>query len=367
MKNVLFLTLKTFSFTGGIERACRTLIRALYLIKGNNVSIWSMYDHQSDLDDRYCNQVLFKGFASQKLSFSFSIIKNAFKFDQVILSHINLLIFGLFIKKLKPSAEIILWAHGVEVWRPLSSWKKRFLQQNATIWAVSSYTKEQLMLLHNIPASSIKVLHHSIDPFYHIPAHLDKPAQLLNTWKLNLSSYVFFTLTRLSSTEHKKHYDSVIRAISRLKTEHSDVMYFIGGKASDDEYLRLTHLIKECNVQDNVKLLGFIPENEITTHYLLANCFVLPSKKEGFGIVFTEAAISGCQIIGGNADGSTDALMNGKLGQLVNPEDEREIYQAMYNAIQKNDHQRAEQQKLALQYFSFEVFKENTQRLLNAS
>ncbi len=326
-----------------------------------------MYDHQSDLDERYCNQVLFKGFASKKFSFSFTVIKNAFKFDQIILSHINLLVFGFLIKKLKPSAEIILWAHGVEVWRPLSSWKKKFLQQNATLWAVSNYTKEQLMRLHNIPLSSIKILNHSVDPFYYIPSHLEKPVHLLNKWKLNVSSYVFFTLTRLSSTEHDKHYDSVIRAISRLKKEHSDIMYFIGGRYSNDEYLRLTTLIKQYNVQNNVKLLGFIPENEITAHYLLANCFVLPSKKEGFGIVFTEAAISGCQIIGGNADGSTDALINGKLGQLVNPEDEHEIYQAMYHAIQQNNHQPTEQQKLALQYFSFEVFKENTQRLLNAS
>ena len=82
-------------------------------------------------------------------------------------------------------------------------------------------------------------------------------------------------------------------------------------------------------MQNNFILAGYVPESELTDHYLLADVFVLPSKKEGFGIVFIEALACRLPVIAGNKDGSADALKQGELGMLINPKEIKQIQKAI--------------------------------------
>jgi glycosyltransferase involved in cell wall biosynthesis len=363
-QNILFLTLKTFSVIGGIEHACRSLIYAIQQNERLNLTTFSMYDKSTDAIQQYINKSIFRGFGSKKIAFTLEVLIKSINFDQVILSHINLLIFGKIIKILKPSTKIILWAHGIEVWRPIPSWKKNFLQGNAEIWAVSKYTKQQLIERHKIPAEKIKVLNNTLDPFFSMPILFEKPDYLLHRYNISTDTFILFTLTRLSETEIQKNYDLVINCIEKLKDEYPRLVYLIGGKADETELRRLQNLIIQKKLDAYVRLLGYIHDYELTNHFLLSNCFVLPSKKEGFGIVFIEAAACGCQVIGGNADGSADALLNGELGQMVDPNSEIEIMNAIKKAIHNKTHQPKTQQKKTLKNFGFDVYTQKVAQLL---
>jgi len=360
---VLFLTLKTFSFTGGIEKACRTLISALKTIPEVQLQVWSMYDNTTQADSKYITSPAFKGFSNKKLLFTKTIFSQAFKFDTVILSHINLLLFGLIIKWISPKTKIILWAHGIEVWRPIPQWKKNFIQRSCEVWAVSQFTKNELIRLHQLNESQIQVVNNSLDPFFTVDKPLQKPDYLLERYGIEKEKKVFFTLTRLSHTEHKKNYDTIISCIEQLKTIYPDIIYLIGGKADTVEQERLNKLIVVKGLIDYVKLIGFVQDEELKDHYLLADYFVLPSQKEGFGIVFIEAAANGCHVLAGNQDGSVDALRNGELGILVNPNDPKEIYtgleRMMLHPIDKAKHR-----ELTLKHFSFEQYMKQIEGLL---
>lgn len=363
---ILFLTLKTFSFTGGIEKACRSMIKALDEIQ-NPFNVWSMYDSPKNFDKRYTSPSNFYGFSGEKISFGINCIKAAFKFDKVILSHINLLLFGKIIKTIKPSVKVILWAHGIEVWRNLPSWKKKFLIEKAEIWAVSNYTKQQLTTLHQIPENRIKVLNNTLDPLLDLPTTFGKDVDILNRYHIDEDYFTLFTLTRLSSTEHLKNYDLVIDAVQKLKVNYPQLKYLIGGKADEDEKQRLTELIAEKQLANQIKLIGFVDEKEITKHYKTADCFILPSKKEGFGIVLIEAGAHGCQVIAGDKDGSTDAMLNGKLGQLVDPDDVDAIAVAIEHAVANKNHHPKLQQQLTIENFGFETYKNKVAQLLTAN
>ena len=66
-------------------------------------------------------------------------------------------------------------------------------------------------------------------------------------------------------------------------------------------------------------VVSLISDVAMAEHYRLADVFAMPSTGEGFGIVFLEAMGSGTPVLGGNQDGSVDALDGGKLGLLVDP------------------------------------------------
>src|SRR5262245_51299351 len=51
----------------------------------------------------------------------------------------------------------------------------------------------------------------------------------------------------------------------------------------------------------------------------------MPSQGEGFGIVYLEALACGKPVLAGNKDGSRDALADGELGLLVDPDDTAKI------------------------------------------
>lgn len=89
-------------------------------------------------------------------------------------------------------------------------------------------------------------------------------------------------------------------------------------------------------MQNCVTLTGFVPDEELCDHYNLCDLFAMPSKREGFGIVYLEALACGKPALGGNQDGAVDALCAGELGALVDPDDISMIAQTMIQILQGN-------------------------------
>jgi len=77
-----------------------------------------------------------------------------------------------------------------------------------------------------------------------------------------------------------------------------------------------------------------VPDEELSDHYNLCDVFAMPSKREGFGIVYLEALACGKPALGGNQDGAVDALCAGKLGALVDPDDIEAIAQSLIHMLQ---------------------------------
>ena len=322
----------------------------------------SLYDDQPDL--KYIDAAHFKGFQGNRLIFLFTAIKTGLSANILILSHINLLLFAWILKKIQPKKRIILLAHGIEIWKTLPRWKTIFLRRNTEIWAVSHYTAQQIEKIHHLLPSQIKTLNNSLDPFFSIPTNFAKPETLLHRYEISSATKILFTLTRLSSKEQYKGYDQVILALKNLP---EDIIYILAGKADEREKVRVLHLIATHNLAHRVILTGYLAEDEVQNHFLLADLFVMPSKGEGFGIAFIEAAACGLASIAGHADGSRDALLDGKLGDFVDPENIAEITTtiAKHLALPKDQANALQLQNLCLNAFGFEQYKMNFLNLLS--
>ncbi|AMR31838.1 hypothetical protein A0256_10595 [Mucilaginibacter sp. PAMC 26640] len=368
-KKVILLTLQTFSATGGIQKMARTLAHSLLRICQTNnwqFQLMSLYDIDSDLQPHYLPQQNFKGYNKNRQAFVLATLVTAKQYDTVILSHINFAIIGVLIKVLRPKCQVWLIAHGIEVWRPLSFHKKLLLKYCDKILCVSQYTKDQMVIRHGTNIEKCSILNNAIDPFIKQPDDFTKPGVLLKKYSLTSANQVVFTLTRLASTEKYKGYDNVIAVIGKLKARFPGIKYILSGKYDKKEELRVNELIEKHNVKDHVILTGFIDESELVKHFLLADLFVLPSKKEGFGIVFIEALACGLPVICGNADGSVDAIRHGELGTAINPDDaielEEQITQHLLHPLDLT--RRKFLQAKCLQYFNEDTYIDNLQALL---
>jgi glycosyltransferase involved in cell wall biosynthesis len=112
-----------------------------------------------------------------------------------------------------------------------------------------------------------------------------------------------------------------------------NVRYILGGRGRDRP--RVEEMVRQLKLDGSVTLAGYIPDHELRDFYNLSDVFAMPSKREGFGIVFLEALACGKPVLAGNKDGSVDALLDGELGVLVDPDNVSEIGQALSAVLQQ--------------------------------
>jgi phosphatidyl-myo-inositol dimannoside synthase len=225
--------------------------------------------------------------------------------------------------------KIPLWIqiHGIEAWREYSALQRWSVESATIVTSVSRYTRWRLLERVGIDPARVKVLPNTVNAQYH-PG--PKPAYLLDRHAAT-GKKVLLTVSRLASSEQYKGHDRVICALPQVLSQHPNSIYLIVGDGDDRP--RLESLAVKCGVPQNVQFTGFVPAEELPDYFRLADVFVMPSVAEGFGIVFLQAMATGMCVIAGSHDGSRDALCDGALGTLVDPEDSEKLAAAILAAL----------------------------------
>lgn len=364
-----FLSLDTFLVTGGLEKFNRCFLKALNDLNNEgctNATASAMYD--TSCNEKYFSANRYTAYKGNKWWCVIKSIWRGLQSKTFIVGHVNLALIGIAIKILHPSTKVIVIVHGIDIWQPQTGLKKKFLQLVDEIWSVSHYTK-QTMLQNNpyITSEKIKIFYNTLDPYFTFPTNFTKPAYLLARYGLTENTKIIVTVTRLAATEKFKGYDDIIALLNKLNTTSAQpIHYLLCGKTDEAELTRIQNLIATHNAAKYITITGFIKDEELTDHYLLADTFVMPSKKEGFGIVFIEAMACGCKVIAGNKDGSVDALQNGALGTLVNPDNIQEIEEAIISNLNNTQHNPLALQQQVINTFGFNEFKNRLKNYLSA-
>jgi glycosyltransferase involved in cell wall biosynthesis len=248
----------------------------------------------------------------------------------IISTHLNFTVAAYWLKQL---TGIPYWtvAHGVEAWNIQRPTLQKALRYADQILAVSSYTRDRLVKEQNLDPSKVSILPNTFDAnrFKIAP----KPTYLLERYCLEPEQPIILTVARLAEVERYKGYDKIIEALPQIRQAIPNVHYIIAGKGDDRP--RIEQLIAQLGLQDCVTLAGFVPDEQLCDYYNLCDLFAMPSKREGFGIVYLEALACGKPVLGGNQDGAIDALCHGELGALVDPDDIGEIAQTSIQILQK--------------------------------
>ena len=197
--------------------------------------------------------------------------------------------------------------------RPLGA-----LYRKVPFQAVSVSTADDLVA-RGIPRGSIRIIYNGVDSARLTPLQAERSATPLFVYLGRLKKY--------------KRVDIVIRAFARLNVP--DATLEIAG--TGDYRARLERLVKSLHLEDRVKFLGFIPEDQKIHLLRRAWASTLASPKEGWGISNLEAAACATPVIAANSPGICESVIDGETGFLVPQGDPAAMTAAMRGLVESPD------------------------------
>ena len=233
----------------------------------------------------------------------------------VICGHIHLLPLAAILNQLV-RAPLVLMVYGIEVWQPPNRLARHWLKFVDAVWSISAITTERMNHWAALPAARYVQLPNAIHPDRYGMA--PRNAELQSRHRL-VGARVIMTLARLPAMERYKGVDEVLEAMPALLKTIPHLKYLVCGEGNDRP--RLMQKAQALGVAGSVVFVGMLTEADKADYLRLADAFVMPSRGEGFGFVFLEALACGVPVVGSQLDGSREALRNGELGELADPND----------------------------------------------
>ena len=337
---------------GGIAQFNRNFCEAL-LNADQNIDIEVMPLHISEEFTEPERLKVNKSFANKgRISFlSKSLKKNFQKTDITICGHINLL----------PACSlsyspIVLIIHGVEVWKEQKWWIKKALKKVDLVISVSEYSANLFASINNFDKEKMRILPNAVDLGLYEDGEVNLPTEISQRIQ---NKKKLLTVSRLSAAEKYKGHDLVIKTLPKILEKYPDLVYIIAGDGDDQK--RLESLVKDLDLIPYVLFTGRVSEEVKVDLYRASNCFVMPGRGEGFGIVYLEAMACGCPVIASKVDGSYEAVLKGKLGEAVDPDDEEAFIEAVFRTLDKG-----RVVPDGLEHFSINSFNERVSKIMKS-
>jgi glycosyltransferase involved in cell wall biosynthesis len=176
---------------------------------------------------------------------------------------------------------------------------------------------------------------------------------------------MLLSVSRLHETEFYKRVDLLVQAMPRILNEVPEAFSVVVGEGNGRTALQ--ELAARLGVGDKVIFTGRVEDEALSLHYQTCDAFVLPSLKEGFGIVFLEAMQFAKPCIGARAAAVPEVIVEGETGLLAEPGDAGTLAGAAVRIL-KDDRLRKEMgaagRRRLDHHFSFDMFRTRLEALL---
>jgi glycosyltransferase involved in cell wall biosynthesis len=213
---------------------------------------------------------------------------------------------------------LLVTTHGTDIMILSSSKALRVLagfvfSRVACITVVSTFLKQKLQSILQIPSTKIRVLPMPVDLDTFSPS---EKAGLAGAYPEEEAKKRKKILCVARYTKQKK-LDSLIDALALLKEEGFDFQAILIGEGEEEKNLK--RMIENGALADRVSLLPLMSQQQLSRYYRESDVFVLPSVDEGFGLVLVEAQLCLTPVIGADSGGIPDIIESEETGLLFPP------------------------------------------------
>ncbi len=193
----------------------------------------------------------------------------------------------------------------------LASFLEKFLVKLPydNIITVSNQTKNALIQNYNVKSDRIKVVYNGVDLELVDSISEDKKYE---------DSIIF--VGRLAP---HKHVDDLINVLKLLKKDFKDIHLRIIGTGIEKD--NLIKIVDDLKLNDVIDFSGDLEYSEVIREMKKSNILVLPSTREGFGMVLAEANACKIPVVAYSSGGVVEVIEDGMNGFLVEPRNIQEL------------------------------------------
>jgi glycosyltransferase involved in cell wall biosynthesis len=207
----------------------------------------------------------------------------------------------------------IVFAHGLEVWQPLGWPRGAALRRSDLVIAPSHYTAAHLISEQKVQPQKVRQLAWGLDPAFEEMLRANAPQPRPPAFPDRRR--IILTVGRWDPAERYKGADTLISAMPQILQTIPDAALVLVGDGEDRP--RLEELARQSGVASRVHFLFGLSQQELFACYAHCDVFALPSRAEGFGLVFLEAMANAKPVIGGAHGGTPEVIEDGVSGLLV--------------------------------------------------
>jgi phosphatidylinositol alpha-1,6-mannosyltransferase len=244
--------------------------------------------------------------------------------DAVITMHVGLAAPLLLLPRfLRPAS--ITFIHGIEVWRPLRLRHRLSLRRSDCVVANSRFTARTAAKF-NPWLSDVHCCHlgAACETIEIAGNHADFARCSPSRWDI-------LTVGRMAQGEGRKGHRELIGAMEHVVAKLPDARLLIAGTGDDIQtYVDLARRSPAC---DRIIFLGYVPDEMLRALYRRVGAFAMPSRQEGFGLVYLEAMAAGLPCLASTCDAASEVVVDGETGLLVDPSDQVALVAALVRLL----------------------------------
>src|SRR5437867_2231527 len=291
-KQLVYAMTGAKSVPGGIAKANFNIIGALADVmheKRGKLMVFSLLECDQDRPRSLPDSAIFKSFQGKQKAFALNLLRNAsrntlFCFDHVSLSLplLPLVVGGL--------ARTIIFNHGSESWKRTQKLNRLSIRYATQCLTNSHYTLRKMREhLGEFRGAACPL---GLPPDFPLSTEIVERngAQLQMTAAdgrvHTIGNRMLLLVARMLPTEREKGHVPLLRVMPELLRVHPGVQLVFAGDGGDRH--RFAELASELGVTSSVFLPGFLSIKELQTLYQHCFAYVMPSKQEGFGLVYLE-------------------------------------------------------------------------------
>ncbi len=231
---------------------------------------------------------------------------------------------GVIADELRNEAGLVRVLLGIQ-----AAFERLAVRRADVVVATSRYSRDRIVQAYGIPPDKVLVVPEPID---------------LATWAATASEEAAVPIEppAVLTVAHmypRKNLGTLLRAYASLRDAGVPFQgWMVGEGPSRRAWERLRDRL---GLRDRVTFLGTVSRRELIHRYRTASLFCLPSRQEGFGIVFLEAMASGLPIVAARAAAVPETVAEGEVGLLTDPDDPEGLAGALQRLLENGALRRA--------------------------